>query len=75
MDNTFLWAARVNLARAERAEAEIARLKERIRFTLKRYENPNEPHNKEGGFPRPQLGWAMAMDLYELIEEPKDEED
>jgi len=66
----FLWAARVNLARAERAEAELERIKQAIRMAIKRYENPDEPHNRDGGFPRPQLGWALAMDLYEMLEEP-----
>lgn len=54
---------------------EIERLYAGIRATLARYERPDEPHNKDGGFPRPQLGWAMAQDLYELMEPAVDETD
>lgn len=71
--SSYLWAARVNLARAERAEAEIERLRQGIQFALDRYENPAEPHNKVGGFPRGQIAWAMAMDLRNLLK-PVEEE-
>lgn len=46
---------------------EIERLYAGIRATLGRYENPSEPHNTEGGFPRGQIAWAMAQDLRELL--------
>lgn len=34
-----------------------------IHNALHRYDNPDEPHNKAGGFPRGELAWAMANDL------------
>lgn len=38
-------------------------LLEAIKQALCRYENPFEPHNKSGGFPRGELAWSMANDL------------
>ena len=39
-----------------------------IKRALDRYDDPNEPHNKKGGWPRGELAWAMAKDLREGLE-------
>jgi len=40
-------------------------LKDYAKRALDRYDDPTEPHNKDGGFPRGSLAWAMASDLRE----------
>lgn len=45
------------------AERERNGLRDAIDASLHRYDNPDEPHNKKGGFPRGELAWAMANDL------------
>jgi hypothetical protein len=44
-----------------------AKLRIAVLRALARYDNPAEKHNKEGGFPRGELAWAMASDLREAI--------
>lgn len=57
-------------------KAHIARLQRAITSALNRYDNPREPHNVKGGFPRGELAWAMASDLRDGLEASDlDEED
>lgn len=59
---------RVKQARLERDAAmlEARELRLVIARALARYDDPNEKHNKDGGFPRGELAWAMAADLREV---------
>lgn len=50
---------------------EVARLRGLIDRAIRRYDSPEECHNKQGGFPRPQLAWAMYSDLKEAYKEKK----
>lgn len=47
-----------------RPESKEGILLEAVERALERYNDPREPHNgRMGGFPRGELGWAMADDL------------
>lgn len=43
-------------------------LLEHVRRALRRYSNPAEPHNQQGGWPRGELAWAINADLQEALE-------
>lgn len=43
--------------------ARFERLRRAVDHALNRYDNPREPHNAKGGFPRGDIAWAMASDL------------
>lgn len=47
----------------------VDRLRAAVDSAMKRYENPKEQHNTKGGFPRPELAWAMYTDMqHHLLE-------
>jgi hypothetical protein len=48
--------------------ARLDRLHAAIVAALHRYDNPTEPHNVRGGFPRGEVAWAMASDLRDRLE-------
>lgn len=50
-------------------KTEAAQLRAGIEQILARYDDPAEPHNTIGGFPRGELAWVMARMLRELLAE------
>ncbi len=64
-DEQAYWLA--VLTERDDLRARVAVLTQSIETALRRYDNPDESHNKRGGYPRGEIAWAMADDLRAVL--------